>query len=49
MTVFQHVSTRVGKGLTEGLTRLRFTCGAMLACALLLLGAGSARAQNVVT
>jgi hypothetical protein len=49
MTVFQHVSTRVGKGFTEGLTGLRFTCGAMLACALLLLGAGSALAQNVVT
>src|SRR6202011_2206801 len=49
MTVFQHVSTRVGEGLTEGVTGLRFTCGAMLACALLLLGAGSALAQNVIT
>src|ERR1700676_3995963 len=49
MSVFQHVSTRVGKGFTEGLTGLRFTCRAMVACAPLLLGAGSALAQNVVT
>ncbi len=45
----QYVSARVGRGRRAGLRDLSFAGGAILVFASLLLGAGGALAQNVVT